>query len=244
MYSKYENPVFKATLFYYDNTYNINVSMKVLSILKQHNMFPPEKIYADSLTRNRYIKSNENTENIFIKSYNEKDVMGVDMASGRGQIGSEFWRFTWNYTFYKNSNVDLSKVKFKPWNTVSLSSTYGRLKDADIYMHYMACVKDLIAETKPFFACIDDVDNKVKKYRTQGLRFDDKVLPDEIYWGNYWCDHYIENTNPNAFEYLCKSGAICERIAGGVLFCMTDSAFDFGSKKVIDIERRFSEMLG
>jgi len=243
MYSKYENPILKASIFYYDYVYDESISANVLSILKEHNMFPPLKIHADRLTHGRYLNANTNTESIFIKSYSEKNVMGVDMASGDGRAGSEFWRFTWGFTFYKDSSNDLSEVVFKPWNVISLSSTYGRLRDNEIYKNFINCTKAIISEIKPFYASIDDVDNKVKKHGTQGARFDEKNLPKEIYWGNYWGKQLIEITNPRAFDLLIQNGAICEEIGEGRYFSMTDSAFDFNLPKVIHLERKFCSLL-
>lgn len=247
MYSKYENPILIASFFYFDNTYDDEVSANVLSILKKHNFFPPEKIYADRLTNDRYIDANENTENLFVKSYSENKVMGIDMASGDGRVGSEFWRFSWYFTLFKDFDRDFSNTVFKPWNVISISSTYGRLKNTNNYDDFFNCVKAIIAEIKPLYACIDDVDKKVtkyeKQYRTQPLRINDQTPPNEVYWGNYWCGNYIKNSNPDAFEYLRQNGAICENIAGGVYFCMTNSAFDFKSKRGTKMERKFSKMM-
>lgn len=239
MYSKYENPILKASVFYYDNIYDEIVSTRVLKILKDYSMFPPHKLCADKLTHHRYLKASDTTESIFIKAYKEKDVFGVDMASGDGGVGSEFWRFTWGLTFYKRSNIDTSNVVFNPWNIISLSSTYGRLHDNDVYDGFINCVKNIISEIKPFYASIDDVNNKITKAGTHGLRFDDKTLPSEIHWGNFWGKQYVEKANPLAFDFLLQNGAICEEIGEGKYFSMTDSAFDFNSKKVIQLEHKF-----
>ena len=103
MYSVFEKPQIKATIFYYDNEYsNDYYPIKIFDVLEKHNMSHPEKYYADSLTNNKYVLYNNNIKNIFVKSYVEKDVFGFDMSSGDTTSENGFWQFNWSYTFYKN----------------------------------------------------------------------------------------------------------------------------------------------
>lgn len=237
MYSKNEIPKFSASLFYYDFQYSSEVSYTVKSILKEYGFFPPEKIYADRLTGNRYRLYSRLHEDVFVKAYSEPNIIGLSMASGDSRKVTEFWQFDWGYTFYKCSDIDISQTSFKPWNVITLQSTYGRLNEASNQQAFLNCVLSLIKYLKPFYGNLDDIDNLVE--------LDQKPFqPNEkrpVFWGNYWGSDYCKmvgverlNWNPE-FKFLL--------INDGVFFALTDCLRDCTSRTSNELRRRIEEVL-
>ena len=229
MYSKYEKPIIKASIFYYDIEYSRDTAIKVLQILEKYNMYPPEKICADLLTNNKFICASEQTKDLFVQAYSEKGVLGVDMASGNSRKVADYWRVNWGFTFYKEKKLAVKNPKFMPWNVLSIHSTHGRLNDNDIYLDYLNCVKELIVILNPFYASIDDIDNKVKLLnQTREPHFVPNSIQ-QIYWGNYFGEQ-------QCLQYgLDKIGnnemGIVEKIGKGILILLTDHVLEYDSKE-------------
>lgn len=228
MYSKYETPIIICSIFYYDREYKKSTGEQVLDILEKYKMFPPEKFYAEKLTNNRFIYATEHTKEMMARAYSEKDILGLDMASGNSRKVADYWRVEWNLTFHKNSKLAVEPV-FNPWNVLSIHSTHGRMKNPEIYSDFFDCMKELIKLLDPFYASIDDVSNKVDLMdRTQEAHF----VPDriqEIYWGNYFgqlhCDHYGTD------KIKAIPAKNIERIGNGVFFSLTDHVLEYNSKE-------------
>ena len=184
MYSKCERPVISASIFYYDTDYELERAKQVLEVLKKYGMFPPEKIHADKLTKNKFVLADEQTEDIFAQAYVEKDVFGLDMSSADSRKSTDYWRVIWSLTYLKNSRI-VSCPPITPWNTLFVHSTYDRLRNPVALESYLRCVKDLIEILNPFYAEIDDVSNKNRLQDRAGATH---FIPDKlqvIYWGNY-----------------------------------------------------------
>ena len=239
MYSKYERPIISASLFYYDTQYDSETARKVLQILDQHTMFPPDKIHADILTNNRYIKADVCAKDIFVKAYSEKDVLGIDMASGDSRKVTDYWRFNWKLTYNKNQRQVIGN-KFKPWNIITLQSTYGRLQNEEEFF-FIDCVKALIKAVSPFYASIDDIANKLE---LQNLCNETHFTPDKvqtIYWGNYFGREY---TNRYGLEKIMSLPAYeCEKIDDGVFFALSDSLHNYGGKEVVQRRKQIKRIL-
>ncbi len=225
MYSKYEKPMITASIFYYDYNYESTTAIRVLDILEAHGFFPPEKINADKLTKNRFKPYDENTKNIFIRSYSEKDVYCVNMASGNMACVEEFWQFLWSYTFYKDSKLK-GTYSFKPWNVLTLQSTYGRLKSTENYNNFISCFKAIIQEINPFCAVIDDLANKVHLLEQTGEQHFVADHIQQIYWGNYFGKEYCRSLDIEHLSLPCKN---MEKIGEGIFFTLTDNVFDYDS---------------
>lgn len=227
MYLKGETPVIKASIFYYDADYYEETAAGVFKVLEKYNMHLPQKLHAGKLTDSEYVKVAGSVEDLFVQAYCEKDVLGVDMLGGDEET-SDYWRVEWSFTFYKLSKLDVQPA-FMPWNVISLYSTYERLRDQETYSNYFACFKELISVLKPFYASIDDVDNKVKLAKKAHI---DKFTPDriqQIYWGNYWGEKLCHNTTADELRNLPVKDF--EVIENGVLFFLTDNVFGFDSSE-------------
>lgn len=236
MYSKYEKPLISASIFYYDSEYQSECAERVCCTLEKYGVFPPEKIYADKLTNGKFIDAGNGTKDIFIGAYSEKDVLGIDMASGDSRKVEDFWRVSWGFTFYKNSKLPVKNPKFIPWNVLTFQSTYGRLNDKGVYNDYILCIKELIEIVKPFYASIDDLNNHCQLLgNTKDRHFvSDRIQ--EIYWGNYFGPSYFEKYK----DQLTKiPGLKVESISNGVYFSLTESVFDFDSNHV----KRFRKVI-
>ncbi|MBR5137857.1 MAG: hypothetical protein IKV30_07585 [Clostridia bacterium] len=221
-------PIVSAIICYYDTSYEYETAVRVLAILKKYNFFPPEKIHADHLTKNKYIYTDTSTEQIFVNAYSEKNVLGLDMASNNGNNNVDYWRFSWNYTFLKNKK-SINSI-FVPWNVITLSSTYKRLTNTKMYNDYIACVKELIVELNPFFASVEDAENTV---RLMGRSKDKRVNPERIphvSWGNY-----INTSIYNCKEkepFLKANSYFSEIIGDGIWFTLGPSMIDINSIEV------------
>ena len=231
MYQSFEVPQFKATLFYYDSNYEKQTAEKIISVLEQFDFFPPDRICADKLTKNRYEKANEHTPKLFVQAYNEKDVFCIETASAVETVKDkekDFWKVVLGLTYHKSSKL-VGSCKFKPWNTLSIYSTYGRLQDNNKYSDFINCVKCLISTVKPFYAHIDDVANCVKLMdEVKAEHFVPNVVQ-QIYWGNYYGEGYESLLGENCILLLPAFKA--ESIGDGIFFTLSDSLLDFNSKE-------------
>ena len=228
MYSKYEKPIINCSIFYYDKEYKKCTAEQVFDILTKYGMFPPEKFYAGKLTKNRFVSSGERTKDILIQGYSEKNVLELDMASGNSRKVEDYWRVDWFLTFYKNSKLAVKPV-FEPWNILSIHSTHGRLNDSKIYADFFGCAKELIALLGPFYASIDDVNNKVMLMdRARESHF----VPDriqEIYWGNYFGEYHCNHYGIDKMKRVPAKNV--EAIGNGVFFTLTDHVLEFDSRE-------------
>lgn len=227
MYTKNEKAVVSATIFYYDIEYRKETAQKVLEILEEHMMFPPEKIHADRLTNNTYVCANEKVNKVFVDAYSEKDVWGIDMASGNSKFVQEYWRVNWGLTFYKNSRI-VGSCKLMPWNTLTIQSTYGRLESIHEQANYLACIKSLIMVLNPFCVTIDDVDNKIMLQDRKAITHFVPGEIQEIYWANYFdkslLDRYSVDISSDfpAYHY--------EWIGNGLFFTLSESLHNYNTK--------------
>ena len=209
--------------------YSAEVAYKVLETLKRYEMFPPHKIHAGKLTKNRFVLANKQTSEVFVDAYSEKDVFGIDMASGDSRTSDDFWRVDWGFTYYKNSKL-LGSCKFLPWNTLTIQSTYGRLENDAISHAFMSCVRDLILLLDPFYASIDDLGNKVY---LMGKTRDKHFVPDqvqEIFWGNYWGPDHCQRYGTN--QLFDVAGCNIETIGKGVFFSLSNSMLENKSQAI------------
>ena len=227
-------PVISATIFYFDCEYSANTSKKVLSILEKYDMFPPSKIHIGKLTKNRFVFTNEKTPDLFIQGYCEKDVFGIDMASGDCKTTPEYWRLDWGFTYYKNSRLTGS-CKFKPWNTLTIQSTHGRLQNEGIERNYISCIKDLIKLLQPFYVSIDDLQNKIRMMEKANETHFTPGKVQTVYWGNYFGEDYCKLFDISPL--FCLPVHMLERINGGVFFTLSDSVLKYKGLS-IDLMRK------
>ena len=228
MYSEYEKPIIVCSIFYYDTDYEKSTAEQVLNTLEKYNMFPPEKFYAGKLTRNRFVYATKNTKTMMAQAYTEKNVHGLDMASGDSRKTDAYWRVQWNLTFYKSSKIVANPV-FKPWNVLSIYSTHNRMNDPAIYADFFNCMRELIECLHPFYAYADDVSNKVQ---LMDLANEAHFVPDriqEIYWGNYFGENHCNHYGLDKIKKI--PGKNVEMIGNGVFFSLTDHVLEYGSNE-------------
>lgn len=240
MYSKYEKPIIDCSIFYYDTEYKKGTGEQVLNILEKFNMFPPEKFYAGKLTNNRFICASEITKEVMAQAYNEKDVLGLDMASGDSRKVTDYWRVEWNLTFYKSSEIVANPI-FMPWNVLSIQSTHERMNDPTIYSEFFDCLKELIKLLNPFYATVDDVSNAVK---LMDLAHEAHFVPNriqEIYWGNYWGEIHCDNYGPDKIRAIPAKNV--EKIGNGVFFTLTDHVLEYESRECKNVRRNVKKHL-
>lgn len=222
MYGKNETPIIRSSLFYYDDTYPAALGAGVRDILAAHGFFPPDRLYADRLTGEEYRRFTPEMADLFPRGYSEKGVFSISMASADSAVAAEYWKFDWNFTFHKSETLAVTP-KFRPWNVLSLDSTYGRLRDPAAYEAYFACLRELIELIRPFYGRTEDVANAVRLLNAAG---EPHFKPDhiqQIYWGNYFgpahCSTYGKDD-------LLRLPACTSELADGVFFTLTDSVLD------------------
>lgn len=184
MYGLNEKPLFRASICYFDSSYDDTLARAVWDVLEQHGYTQPAKFYAGSMTRNRYLNFKQEHRDIFIAAYSKPGIMEVSMASGDSRKEADYWHFSWQFTFEKNSTR--IETKFKPWNVLSLDVTYGLIDTPAKFGNYLSCVQKLIAILNPISADLDDVSRKVDLL---AQAHEDHYSPQyiqQIYWGGYW----------------------------------------------------------
>lgn len=228
MYSKNERPIIRATIYYYDTEYSPITSYEVLNLLKKYHFYPPHKIYAGKLTNNKFIHVCDCSD-MFIQAYYEKDVLEIDMSSADLRKSSDYWRVNWGFTFYKNSKLAIQSPKFIPWNTLTIDSTHGRLKDPHKEIEFLECIKELICLLDPFYVSVDDVNNKVILLEQA---HEAKFVPDrvqQIFWFNYWGRDFVLQYGENKLrEFPVKC---IEMFHNGVLFTLSGHILDFDTNE-------------
>lgn len=240
MSKAYEKPLISATLYYYDNEYTNETAEMVLAILKRYGFFPPHKIHAGKLTRNRFVAANEQTGELFVRAYHEKDIFGIDMASGDCKSSIDYWRIDWGFTYYKNSQL-VGSCSLMPWNTFTMQSTYGRLQNRDVSGDFVLCFKELIKTLNPFYASIDDLQNKIA---LMGRAQEPHFIPNKIqciYWGNYLGYMYYPESKIQSIMSLPICGT--EIVGEGVFFALSDSLLDNRGIRVENLRRQIKHKL-
>lgn len=241
VYSEFEIPIIRGTIFYNDIEYDATIGEGVQRILERYGYFPPNKIYADVLTRGRYIKYRPEMSQLMSEAYSKKGVFSVSMASGDSRKNPEYWKLDWNYTFYKNEKLARTP-SFIPWNVLSLDSTTGRLEDPVEYNNYMQCFLELIGYIKPFYAMIDDVSNAVellKKAKEPHFKPD---YIQQIYWGNYFGGRHVQHYGKDKMMNL--SAKCIYEIDEGVFFTLTDNVLTSAKNTQETVRTTIKHQLG
>lgn len=223
MYSKDEKPIIRASIFYFDEMYDALLGSQVRDILHKHGFFPPDKMYADKLTRGRFKKYSPVMYDLFPLAYAQKEIFGISMASGDSKLVEEFWKFDWNFTFYKNKKLAVVP-KFRPWNVLSLDTTYGRMSNDNLYEQFFLCVRELIELLHPFYARIDDVANinrledavHNEQFRPENIR--------QVFWGNYFDTTFYPELIFDGIANVLDGNV--HQVTGGIFFTLTDNVFD------------------
>ena len=99
MYLKNEIPKISASVFYYDTVYQQSTAERVLEILERNQMFIPERLRADHLTRGRLPKYTPEMRAVFLNAYAEPDVLGIEWETGDPRSSENYLGFTWSLTF-------------------------------------------------------------------------------------------------------------------------------------------------
>lgn len=222
MYSKHETPRIRGTIYYYDDAYPAALGGQVRDTLEAFGFFPPEKLYADRLTGERFRTYTPAMAELFPRAYGEKEVFSISMASGDSSKTAEFWKFDWYFTFHKSETLAVTPT-FRPWNVLSLDTTYGRIQDEENRATYINCLLALIQLIRPFYAHIDDVDKHVQLLKAAG---EPHFNPDHIQpicWGNYFGPAYCETFGK---DRLLAMPAQVQELGDGVFFSLTDNVLD------------------
>lgn len=231
-YQKFETPVFVSSLYYYDSDYFPDTAERIFAVLDKHSFSSPDKLYAEKLTNNRSIAARSNSLELFVKAYEEKGVLGVEMFKAgqmSGKTATEFWKVVLSLTYLKNYPV-ISEKSFKPWNVLSIYSTHTRLNERQNYKDFIDCTKNLINVVEPFYASIDDVSNKVTlmdEAHVPCFRPYERV---PLFWGNYLSRGYFDKNVEEIFPLIQSSDK--ELIKDGIYFSLSDSIFDYDSTKL------------
>ncbi len=192
MYGPNEKPLFRASICYFDSSYDNSIARAVRDILEQHGYTQPAKFYAGSLTRNRYVNFKQEHRDVFIAAYSKPGIMEVSMASGDCRKADEYWHLTWQFTFEKN--IAKIESKFRPWNVLSLDVTYGLIDTPEKFSNYLSCIQKLIAILNPISADLDDVSRKVELLAQANEEHYSPEYIQQIYWGGFWgknlCNEY------------------------------------------------------
>lgn len=240
MYTKYEPPVISATIFYYDLSYQTTTAQTVLAILEEFGMFPPEKIHAGKLTNNRYLHADEYAKALLTHAYSEKDILGIGMASGDSRQVVDFWKIDWTFTYYKCSRR-VGACQVLPWNTLTIQSTYGRLRDKSVLNSFLMCLRELIRFIEPFYAAVDDVSHKVA---VMNHVREQHFVPDRIqaiYWGNYFGRQHCEKYGLDRLSSMPAYDI--ETLGQGIFFTLSESPLDFDTKETAARRKKITRFL-
>ena len=233
MYSEYERPEIKLSVFYYDEVYDRQVAQKVLNNLERYGFFPPEKIYIDRMTRGRFVYYKPQMCEMFVDAYSAPGVCNMGMADGNSRKVEELWEFGWDFTFIKTLMLtkEPRRGTLRPWNVLSLSMTYGRFRDPEIYSNFFSFAKSVITDIDPFFADIDDIAQHNKLLDEAGEDCFEPGRIQQIYWGNYLGSDYCEKYNVGDGSGIPAYSV--EKLGNGVFFTLSDNVLDFASEECV-----------
>lgn len=244
-YRDFERPEIKFSMMYYDNEYtDSSIAEKVLANLEKFGFFPPEKMYIDRMTRGRYLKYKPEMRDMFIEAYCKPGVSNIGMADGDSRKVEQLWEFAWRFTFFKTLMLEKRQHTgtFIPWNHLSLSMTYGRFEDPQIYSNYFSFAKTVIEDVDPLCAEIDDVAHGNYLFDNTGEKTYTAEHVQQIYWGNYfgadWCRQCGIKDGEDIPAYSV------EKIGSGVFFTLSDNVLDFDSVECDARRARIRKYLG
>lgn len=226
MYSYHESPKISASVFYYDTMYQRSTAERVFEILERNQMFFPERICADHLTRGRMKKYVPEMRKLFLDGYAEPDVLGIEWEAGNPDSCENYFDFTWDLTFIKNSQHIQST--FQPWNIITFNACYGWIQDSDRQTRLLQCVKELSGALCAFCTTIDDAAQwNALHQQTSEPTFSPEHIQ-QVYWGNYWGEHLLSQVQLDQLRELhLPNYSETDR---GVFFTLTDNVFDFNSQ--------------
>lgn len=221
-----EFPMISMSVFYYDTAYQRSTAKRVLEILEQNQMFFPERMRADHLTRGRMKKYVSEMRNLFLDGYAEPDVLGIEWEAGDPASGEGYIGFQWCLTFLKQRQHIPSS--YQPWNVLTFNFCYDWLTNSEQHARLVQCTKDLSLTLNAFCSCIDDISHKLTlRHQTGAHTFSPKHIQ-QVYWGNYWGEHLLSQVQLNQLRALhLPNYSETDR---GVFFTLTDNVFDFNSR--------------
>lgn len=232
-YEEYERPEISFALFYYDEDYERSTSEKVLNSLEKYGFFPPEKIYIDRMTRGRFVYYKPHMREMFIEAYSKPGVCNMSMADGDSRKVEELWKFDWGFTFIKTKMLtkEPRRGTLKPWNVLTLSMTYGRFRDPEIYSNFFSFAKSVITDIDPFYARLDDIANGLDVFHSVNEDCFEPGRIQQIYWGNYLGSDYCEKYNVGDGSGIPAYSV--EKLGNGVFFTLSDNVLDFASEECV-----------
>lgn len=243
MYNYNEKPLIRATLFYYDNEYCSEYYPKeILKILKNSPFADPKKYFAGLLTHNKFINTDEKFEEVFIKSYTQKDVFEIDITNGDINKEDLFWEIDWSYTFFKNSKLIRKNTFFKPWNIITISTSYEWVNLPGNIESLLQCLFKIIEVIRPVYGNIDDVNNKVELLEEAGYSCVNIDTIQQIYWGNYFGSELSQKINLNDDVFAQLPVSYGRRIADGFYFSLTNNPLIFKSKEIFKLRKEIKKM--
>lgn len=226
MYLKNEIPKISASVFYYDTVYQQSTAERVLEILERNQMFIPERLCADHLTRGRLRKYTPEMREVFLNAYAEPDVLGIEWEAGDPRSSENYLGFTWSLTFLKSR--DHIESAFHPWNIITFNACYGWLQDPTHQAKLLRCMKELSFALGAFCAIIDDIAQRVALRHRTGERTFSPDHIQQVYWGNYWGAQLLSLLQLEKLRELHLPNY--EETTNGVFFTLTDNVFDFNSR--------------
>ena len=244
MYKQFELPIFTASIFYFDDQYTTEIPNRLKEVLASNGYFPPTFILADRLTRGRYLRYKDKMQSYLKDAYTGENILHIGLTDANSLKDNSFWKMDWKLTFHKFGIKNINTT-FKPWNVLTFTITYDRLKDKENYHRFFKCVTECIELLQPFYANMDDADVSVTMSEVLGAN---SVLPTEygkvkaIHWGNYFGKEYCQKYGVTHDKLLPV--ASCEAIGEGILFTLTDSAIDCTSSDCLKMRKRLARELG
>lgn len=200
MYSKEEIPKIRINLFFYNNDFSLDQAKTLKSLLMKYNFFPPRKIYAGNLTKNRVLNFKENMSDYFVESMISDNSIGFGMSSISNKSENEYWQVD----IYRGATE--KKLNFIPtyrqWGIITIDSTYGRLGVLDNLFNLQSLMFELIDFVNPFYGTVEDISISVDLMsKTREKRFV-PGFPQNVYWGNYFSKEYCEIFDPDVIRNL------------------------------------------
>ena len=139
----------------------------------------------------------------------------------------------WGFTFIKTKMLtkEPRRGTLKPWNVLTLSMTYGRFRDPEIYSNFFSFAKSVITDIDPFYARLDDIANGLDVFHSVNEDCFEPGRIQQIYWGNYLGSDYCEKYNVGDGSGIPAYSV--EKLGNGVFFTLSDNVLDFASEECV-----------
>lgn len=232
-YEAYEQPMIKATIYYYDkgNCTSLEFSENLLLTLKKYGYDDITNIdLGKQKLVNGIIKD-------YVVRYNKKETSKIDLKTEVFKwinddeitcisfVHEKKRNWMWDVTWYKNYKLpDGRAISDYTFNNLSITSLYECLSNKDAQSKYVGLFCELSDLFLSFYGKIEDISTSIDILdRTKEKVFTPKYIQ-AVYWGNYLGKAYCSDIGQEKLE---KSPFSIKKVTKeGVFLSVTDDLFD------------------